>query len=141
KVPERPGAVHPDAQPLDAIILKCLEKNPKQRYQSVVELQKDLATYLKANYSDSLKESIRINDLHRSAYYCGDLVLICMKAGDLTAAYKYAVDLARYPAGDVRAQATELAEQIKLRIEMGAHELPDELVQKAEVVVHQVRVR
>ncbi len=82
-----------------------------------------------------------MNDLHRSAYYCGDLVLINMKIGDLVAAYKYAIDLAGYSAGKIQTQATELAEQIKLRIEMGAQELPDELVQKAEVVVHQVRVR
>ena len=141
ETPERPGAVHPDAQPLDAIILKCLEKNPEQRYQSVVDLQNDLAAYLKLNYAESLKESVQVNDLHRSAYYCGDLVLISMKIGDLVGAHKYAVDLARYSAGEIRTQATELAAQIKLRVEMGAQELPGELVQKAEVIVHQVRMR
>jgi len=141
KVPERPGAVHPDAEPLDAIILKCLEKDPEKRYQSAADLQKDLTAYLKVNYSESLKESIRMNDLHRSAYYCGDLVLISMKIGDLVAAYKYAVDLAGYSAGKNQVRATELAEQIKARVEMGAQELPEELIQKAEVVVHQVRVR
>ena len=102
-------------------------------------LQKDLAAYLKANYSESLKESIRVNDIHRSAYYCGDLVLISMKIGDLVAAYKYANDLARY--GVAQSQALELARQIKMRVEMGAQELPTELIQKAEVIVHQVRVR
>jgi hypothetical protein len=141
KVPERPSAVHPDAEPLDTIILKCLEKIPEQRYQSVADLQKALAAYLKMNYVESLKESIQANDLQRSAYYCGDLVLISMKIGDLAAAYKYAVDLARYSAGEVRAQAIELAKQIKMRVEMGAQDLPDELVQKAGVIVHQVRVR
>jgi len=141
KMPEQPGAVHPDAQPLDTIILKCLEKNPEQRYQSVIDLQKALAAYLKMNYAESLKESVQTNDLQRSAYYCGDLVLISMKIGDLVAAYKYAVELARYSAGEIQAQAVELAKQIKMRVEMGAQELPDELVQKAEVIVHQVRVR
>ena len=139
KVPERPGAVCAGAQPLDAVIQKCLEKNPELRYQSVAVLQKDLAAYLKANYSESLKESIRVNDIHRSAYYCGDLVLISMKIGDLVAAYKYANDLARY--GVAQSQALELARQIKMRVEMGAQELPTELIQKAEVIVHQVRVR
>jgi len=141
KTPERPGAVHPDAHPLDAIILKCLEKQPEQRYRSVIDLQKDLAAYLKLNYSESLKESIQKSDFSRSAYYCGDLVMISMKIGDLVAAYKYAVDLARYSVEEGRAQADELAKQIKMRVEMGAQELPDELVQKAEVIVHQVRVR
>ncbi len=141
KTPERPGAIHPDAQALDTIILKCLEKNPEQRYRSVADLQNDLAAYLKLNYAESLKESIHVNDLQRSAYYCGDLVLISMRSGDLVAAYKYAVELARYSAGEIQAQAVELAKQIKMRVEMGAQELPDELVQKAEVIVHQVRVR
>ena len=141
KTPGRPGAVHPGAEPLDGIILKCLEKDPAQRYQSVADLQRDLAAYLKMNYVESLKESIQVSDLSRSAYYCGDLVLICMKTGDLVAAYKYASDLARYAGGATQAQATELARQIKARVEMGAQELPDELVRKAEVVVHQVRVR
>ena len=141
KTPERPGAVHFGAQSLNAIILKCLEKQPKQRYQSVIDLQKDLAAYLKLNYAESLKESIQVNDLHRSAYYCGDLVLISMKIDDLVAAHKYAVDLARYSAGEIQAQAIELAKQIKMRVEMGAQELPGELVQKAEVIVHQMRMR
>ena len=141
EAPEQPGAVHPGAEPLDEIIQKCLEKEPAQRYQSVIDLQRDLAAYLKMNYVESLKESIQVSDLSRSAYYCGDLVLICMKTGDLVAAYKYANDLARYAGGATQAQATELAGQIKARVEMGAQELPDELVRKAEVVVHQVRVR
>ena len=141
KTPERPGAVHSGAQPLDAIILRCLEKQPRQRYRSVADLQSDLAAYLKMNYAESLKESIQVNDLHRSAYYCGDLVLISMKTGNLVDAYKYAADLARYSAGEIRTQAIELAKQIKMRVEMGAQELPDELIRKAEVIVHQVRMR
>jgi len=141
KTPERPGAVHSGAQPLDAIILRCLEKQPRQRYRSVADLQSDLAAYLKLNYAESLKESIQVHDLHRSAYYCGDLVLISMKTGNLVDAYKYAADLARYSAGEARAQAIGLAKQIKMRVEMGAQELPDELIRKAEVIVHQVRVR
>ncbi len=141
RAPERPGAVHPDAQPLDSIILKCLEKQPKQRYRSVAALQKDLAAYLKINYTETLKESIQTKNFHRSAYYCGDLVLISMKIGNLADAYKYAVDLARYSAGEARTQAAELARQIKARVEMGAQELPEELIRKAEMVVHQVRVQ
>ncbi|MGI6022937.1 MAG: tetratricopeptide repeat protein [Methanoculleus sp.] len=141
EAPGRPGAIHPDAEPLDAIILRCLEKSPEQRYQSVTDLQRDLAAYLKLNYAEFLKESIQGNDLHRSAYYCGDLVLISMKIGDLTAAYKYAVDLVRYSQGETQAQATELVAQVQARAEMGAQELPIELIRKAEVIVHQTRVR
>ena len=141
KVPERPGAVNPDAQPLDGIILKCLEKDSARRYQSVADLQKDLAAYLKISYLGSLKDSIQLNDLSRSAYYCGDLVLISMKIGDLAAAYKYSLDLIRYSRGDVRAEAQELSDQIRSRVEMKAGDLPVELIQKAEVIVHRVRLQ
>ena len=140
KAPERPGAVNPDAQPLDGIILKCLEKDSARRYQSVADLQKDLAAYLKISYLGSLKDSIQLNDLSRSAYYCGDLVLISMKIGDLAAAYKYSLDLIRYSRGDVRAEAQELSDQIRSRVEMKAGDLPVELIQKAEVIVHRVRM-
>ncbi len=140
KTPVRPSMVHPGAQPLDDIIMRCLEKDLEQRYQSVIDLQKDLAAYLKINYVESLKESIQVHDLSRSTYYCGDLVLISMKIGNLVDAYKYATDLASYSIGEARTQVAELASQIKARVEMGAQELPDELVQRAEVIVHRVRV-
>ena len=43
-----------------------------------------------------------------------------------------------YSRGDVKAQAQELAEQIKMRIDMGLTEIPVELIQKAEIIVHNV---
>ncbi|GAB6286334.1 MAG: hypothetical protein STSR0009_25350 [Methanoregula sp.] len=39
------------------------------------------------------------------------------------------------------AEARELFEQIKMRMDMGLTEIPDELIQKAEMIVHQVSVR
>jgi hypothetical protein len=63
-----------------------------------------------------------------------------MKTGDLVGAYKYAADLAHYAQGDVKLQAGELADQIHARIEMNISEIPEELVQKADVIVHRVRV-
>ena len=43
KDPKRPGEIKPKAQVIDTVVMKCLEKDPKNRYQSVLELQKDLA--------------------------------------------------------------------------------------------------
>jgi hypothetical protein len=40
----------------------------------------------------------------------------------------------------VKVEAQELSEQIKLRMEMGVTEIPNELIQKAEIIVHQVSV-
>jgi hypothetical protein len=40
----------------------------------------------------------------------------------------------------VRAEAQELSDQIRSRVEMKAGDLPVELIQKAEVIVHRVRM-
>ena len=68
---------------MDSIVMKCLQKDPSKRYQSVLELQKDLATYLRRNYTELLKISVTAKDYNQSAYYCGDLVLINLLTGDL----------------------------------------------------------
>ena len=137
KDPKRPGEIIPDAKVIDAVVMKCLEKDPKHRYQSVLELQKDLAMYLRKNYADLLKTSVSVQDFSRSASYCGDLVMINMLTGDIPTAYKYLLDFVQYSKGDVKAEALELSEQIKMRMEEGVTEIPDELVQKAEIIVHQ----
>jgi hypothetical protein len=47
--PVQPSSINPEAKDLDCIIMRCLEKDPARRYQTVAELQKDLATYLIRN--------------------------------------------------------------------------------------------
>ena len=118
--------------------MKCLQKDPKNRNQSVLELQKDLAMYLRKNYTELLKTSVSVQDYTRSASYCGDLVMINMHTGDIPTAYKFLLDLVHYSKGDVKAEAQELSEQIKMRMEEGVTEIPDELIQKAEIIVHKV---
>jgi len=38
--------------------------------------------------------------------------------------------------GEMKVEAQELSEQIQIRKEMGVTEIPDELIQKAEIIVH-----
>jgi serine/threonine protein kinase len=140
KDPQRPGEISPDAKVIDAVVMKCLQKDPKKRYQSVIELQKDLAMYLRENYAELLKTSVTANDLRRSAFYCGDLVMVNLLTGDMKSAYKYLLDLIHYSKGDVKVEAQELSEQIKMRMEMGVTEIPDELIEKAEIIVYKVSV-
>jgi len=140
KDPIPPGEIKPEAHVIDAVVMKCLEKDPKNRYQSVLDLQKDLAMYLRKNYAELLKTSVSVQDYNRSAFYCGDLVMINMLTGDIPTAYKYLLDLVHYSKGDVKVEAQELSEQIKMRMEEGITEIPDELIQKAEIIVHQVSV-
>ena len=66
--------------------------------------------------------------------------MINLLTGDITTAYKYLLDLVHYSKGDMKVEAQELSEQIKMRMEEGITEIPDELIQKAEIIVHQVSV-
>ena len=84
--------------------------------------------------------SVTAKDYTRSAYYCGDLVMVNLLTGDMKSAYKYLLDFVHYSKGDVKIEAQELSEQIKMRMEMGIAEIPDELITKAEIIVHQVRI-
>ena len=45
-VPVPPSALNPAAAPVEAIILRCLEREPARRYQSAGELERDLHGYL-----------------------------------------------------------------------------------------------
>ena len=49
KDPITPGQIKPEANAIDAVVMKCLQKDPAKRYQIVLELQKDLGQYLREN--------------------------------------------------------------------------------------------
>ena len=74
------------------------------------------------------------------AFGSGDLVMVNLLTGDMKSEYKYLLDFVHYSKGDVKVEAQELSEQIKMRMEMGVTEIPDELITKAEIIVHQVRI-
>jgi superfamily I DNA and/or RNA helicase len=138
--PKFPSEVNPDAKPLDLIVMKCLEKDPDCRYPTVFEFQKDLGRYLQLNCTLALKKSVNVKDFRRSSLYCGDLVIFSMQKGDLAAAYMYVSDFVNYARGDTKEDASELLNQIRFRIEQGITEPPEELMQKAEFMVHKVRL-
>ncbi len=92
-------------------------------------------------FSESLKMNMGQKDFSKSAYYCGELLLINLKIGDLTSAYKFASDLVNYAEGEIRALAEELTNQLRIRLESGIKSIPEELIEKAEIVIHKVRMR
>jgi serine/threonine protein kinase len=138
KDPQSPGEIKPESKVIESVVMKCLQKEPERRYQSVLELQKDLAMFLRQNYAELLSTSVTAQDYSKSAYFCGDLVMISMVTGDIATAYKYLLDLVQYSKGDVKADAQELSEQLKMRMEMGVTEIPEELFHKADLIIHQV---
>ncbi|MCX6698399.1 MAG: hypothetical protein NTV68_00500, partial [Methanomicrobiales archaeon] len=89
KDPRRPADINPGAAQIEPVILKCLEKDPAKRYQPVLELQKELGLLLRRNYSEQLTMSVSTHDFRKSAFYCGDLVMINLLTGDIATAYKY----------------------------------------------------
>ena len=140
KQPVKPSEINPEAKEVEGIILKCLEEDKEKRYQSVKELQRDLAEYLGMKYRESLKLSVSRKDFRRSAYYCCELLLINMKINNLVSAYNYASDLLSYADGEVRREVQELCEQLKVRMEYGMRDIPEELIKKAEIIAHKIRL-
>ncbi|NJE85953.1 serine/threonine protein kinase [Thermococcus sp. CX2] len=134
-----PSQINPDAEALEPIILKCLQKEKDKRYQSIEELQQDLAKILGFNYKENLNKSISVRDFSRSAYYAGELFLLYLKLGDLVNSIKYAEDLAYYAKGDVKEELSKLKEQLKLRLENNL-DVPPELIEKAEIIVHKIKL-
>jgi tetratricopeptide (TPR) repeat protein len=138
KEPRPPGDIQPGAKVLDPVVMQCLKKDPRERYQSVSILERALARYLQISYTESLKISTTAHDYSRAAHLTGALVLTHLRTGDLANAYNYLQDLTHYAHGDVKSKAQELSEQVELRMEMGLSEIPEELIQKAESIIHEI---
>lgn len=140
KEPKHPSTVIPATKGIEPIILKCLEKVPGNRYGSVMELQKALSHFLGVNPAESIRMDMPAPDSGRSGNYCGDLVVYHLKAGDISAAYTYASDLVNYAKGDLKSEAEELSGQIRIRMENHLVDIPEDLIQKAEVIVHKIKM-
>ncbi|NJE31488.1 hypothetical protein E3E38_10580 [Thermococcus sp. 18S1] len=133
--PVKPSKLNPEAKLVEPIIMKMLAKKKEERYQSVEELQRDLAKVLNMTYVEGLKKS---RDLKRTVFYIGDLALINLKAGDLKEALKYLLELREY-AGEYEKDLDWLVDQVKLAMEEGV-KLGEDAVMKADVIVHQIKM-
>ena len=135
-----PSELNEEAEKVEHIINRCLKKKREERYQSIDELQKDIAEVLNIEYKTQLKESLQEKNLSRSAYYCGELLLINMKVEEIHDAYKYATDLLRYSEGEIKETLEKLCKELKERIENNLG-IPEELIEKAKLIVHKMRMK
>jgi tetratricopeptide (TPR) repeat protein len=79
-------------------------------------------------------------DFSRSAFYCSDLLMVKLNAGDIASAIKYASDLITFSDGEIRDAAKELVDQLEVRMESGLNEIPVELITKADRIAHKVKL-
>ena len=77
--PELPSVLNPDSAVVEHIVLKCLQKKKEDRYQSVSELQADMAGFLGIDFKKSL--TLSRSTLER-VKLCTDLVEICAQQGN-----------------------------------------------------------
>jgi len=138
--PNKPGELNPEAEEIEPIILRMLAKHKEDRYESAAELQSDLASYLGIEFRRGLKRSRTMGDKRLIVYYLGNLLVMSVKMGNLTGAYKYASDFTMLTSGELKQEFEMLAEQFKLRLEEGL-EIPTELIEKTDILVHKVMVR
>ena len=133
-IPKPPSENNHETKVIEPIIMKCLEKEMSQRYQTVDHLQKDLAEYLKVEYRESLHKSQ--GDMKRSGYYCSELCMMHLKIDDVAGALKYAMDLKNYAAGDAKVLLNQLIDELQYRRKESIS-APKELIERADVVLHQ----
>jgi len=135
KDPVPPSAINPEAKLIEPIVMKMLAKRKEDRYQSVEELQRDLAKVLNMTLIESLKKS---QDPHSMIYYAGELALVNIKTGNLQEALKYLLDLQRYTGGR-NSDLNWLIEQVKLAMEENVR-LGEDALMKADVIIHEIKM-
>ncbi|ADI31614.1 serine/threonine protein kinase [Staphylothermus hellenicus] len=138
--PVEPGRVNPEARSVEHIIMKCLEKSKDKRYQSVEELQRDLAEYLKINYNRSLDETRIKGDLTRSRFFCAQLILLSARYKDYMETIKYLSIFKDYACEEERRQINSLIEQINIRMKREIA-FDDELKNRIETLVYNVMLK
>ena len=137
--PEKPSELNPEAKEVEPIILRMLAKEKESRYESAAELQSDLASYLGIEFRRELKRSRTMGDKRLIVYYLGNLLIMSVKMGNLSGAYKYASDFTMLTDGELRREFEALSEQFRLRLEERL-EVPVELIEKTDILVHRAMV-
>lgn len=132
KNPKLLSEYNPKLKEFNIILLKCLKKNPENRYKTVEDLQKDLASYLSISYSISFEKSITQKDIRNSAIFCADLLITHLKINNLQKANYYCDDLILLIKGKDKITVEKLKNQILFRKEEGFEDAPEELILMAE---------
>jgi len=138
KTPVPPSEINPELKEFEHIILTSIEKAPERRFQSVLDLQKALAGYLKMTYQVKC-DPIKTSGL--SIAYLGDLLIISMRSGDLPDVLKYLHDFERLVDTPLKNDIKDLRDAISLRLDEGLTEVPDQIIHNTELLIHRLKFR
>jgi len=118
---------------------EALKVNPhcKKAQEKLQTLEKSVYASHKKGEISGLSKS---QDFNRSAFYCSDLLMVKLNAGDIASSIKYASDLVTFSDGEIRDAAKELVDQLEARMESGLDEIPVELITKADRIAHKVKL-
>ena len=146
EIPPKPSKLNPLIdEELEAIILKCIQKDKSKRYQSVEQLQKDLSEYLNIQLTTKLTASKTNKDFSRSVFYCSDIVLYHILNDDLENALNYLYDLKQYAnkycSNEIIEAVDNLINAIEYRIKEGIKEPSEDIKIKAKIIIDKVKKR
>ncbi len=80
--PVAPSSLNPEVSVLEPVILKCLRKEKDERYQSVRELRRALADFLRQEYGIKLTLSRDSQNFKAAVGHSADLAFISTELGD-----------------------------------------------------------
>ena len=134
-----PSDSNKEAEKIDHIVKKCLQREKNNRYKTIGEIQKDLANVLNIEYKNMLKESQDIKNFSKSAYFCGELVTVNLKIGEVKDAYKYASDMLSYANDEVKDELENFCKQLE-EIIANKLEVNEQLIEKADIIMHKLKI-
>jgi len=111
--PPAPGSLVPAAQPLDTVVLRCLERDPAGRYATVADLGAAAAAFLRDAYAQRLAAAIAARDLPAAELSCSRLLFLCLRGGDLPGAYRNASELMTYASRRRKGTIRSIADRIQ----------------------------
>lgn len=134
--PKKPSLLNPETSRIEPMILKCLQKEMNERYQSVAEIQNDLAPYLKGEYMINLDKSQ--DNIGACCCFCAELCLVDLMVEDWQETLKHVWDLSRYTSGDIKAELETLASELELSFQREAF-VPEVLLDRAMGVLDRTK--
>jgi len=97
ETPKPPSEVNPEAVGVEPMIMRCLQKKKEDRYQSIAELQGDLASFLGVDF----KKSLTLSRSHlEKIKLCTDLVEVFATQGNCQKSILYLKNLQNYISSD-----------------------------------------